>query len=95
MATNHRERSPWSDAVADVIVGERNAARLTQKDMIDRTGLSRSTYWRIEAGTHVTDTTELAKICSALNLGMGEFFHRVERRMVTPDDLGGLSVAEL
>lgn len=83
MASNKRERSPWSDAVADTVVGERNAARLTQNDMIERTGLSRSTYVRIESGTHVIDTTELAKICSALDLGLGEFFHRVERRVIT------------
>lgn len=86
MASNNRERSPWSDAVADTVVGERNAARLTQKDMVERTGLSRSTYVRIEAGTHVTDATELAKICSVLNLGLGEFFHRVERRIANGNE---------
>lgn len=81
MASNKRERSVYSDAVAATIKGERAAAGLHQRDMIERTGISRSTYIRIEAGTHVADTTEVARICAALGLGFADFFHRVELRL--------------
>lgn len=86
MASNKREQSAYSDAVARTVRAERAAAHLTQADMIERTGISRSTYVRIEKGDHVVDTTEVARICGALGLGLAEFFHRVELRVPVEAD---------
>lgn len=85
MGTNKREQSAFSDAVARTVRAERAAARMTQAQMIEATGLSRSTLVRIESGAHVADTTEVAKICGALGLGLAEFFHRVESRLPVSD----------
>lgn len=65
MATNSRERTPWSDAVSDEVRAERARRDWTQMEMVRRTGLSRSTYIRIEKRQHVADTSELARICGA------------------------------
>lgn len=87
MATNKRELSPWSQAVAAQIRAERAAANLTQAEMIDLTGLSRSTYIRLEKGEHVSDVSQLARICGALRMPLSEFLMRVERR--DPEGSGG------
>ena len=81
MGSNHREQSGWSRTVAAQIRAERAASGLTQIGLYTRAGIPRSTYLRIESGTHIADTTELAKITEALDLSMSEFFRRVENRM--------------
>ena len=80
MGTNSREQSAWSQTVAAQIRAERAASGLPQVEVYTRSGISRSTYLRIEAGKHVVDTTELAKITQALDITMAEFFRRVENR---------------
>jgi len=80
MADNARQRTPWSDAVAAQVRAERAAAGWTQMEMVRRAGLSRSTYMRIERGTHIADTSELAHICAAVGIPLSEFFRRVENR---------------
>jgi len=81
MGTNSRKRSGWSQTVAAQIRAERAASGLTQIEVYTRAGIPRSTYLRIERGTHVADTTELAKIADVLDVCMSEFFRRVENRM--------------
>lgn len=83
MAThdNARERSDWSEAVAAQVRAERAAAGLTQAQVYEPAGLPRSTYIRVEKGTRVADTTQLARICNVLGLRMSEFFARVEGRL--------------
>lgn len=81
MGTNGREQSGWSRTVAAQIRAERAASGLTQSEVMARSGIPRSTYLRIEKGTHVADTTELKKITGALGISMSEFFQRVEVRM--------------
>jgi DNA-binding XRE family transcriptional regulator len=80
MATNTRERSPWSDAVAALVRAERAHKGWTQVEMVKASGLSRSTYMRIESGEHIADTSELARICAAIGIPLSEFFRRVEER---------------
>lgn len=80
MATNARERSPWSDAVAALVRAERAHKGWTQLEMVRNTGLSRSTYMRIESGEHIADASELARICGAIGIPLSEFFRRVEER---------------
>lgn len=82
MATGAREPSDYSLMVAAQIRAERAAAKLTGAEMMHKSGISRSTYLRIESGTHVADTTQLARICGALGLTLSEFFHRVEARLI-------------
>ena len=78
---NARERSDWSEAVAAQVRAERAAAGLTQAQVYEPAGLPRSTYIRIEKGTRVADTTQLARILSVFDLRMSEFFRRVEGRV--------------
>lgn len=80
MASNTRERTPWSDAVAALVRAERAHKNWTQLQMVKETGLSRSTYMRIESGEHIADTSELARICGAIGIPLSEFFRRVEER---------------
>lgn len=81
MATNKRERSDFSDAVAAQVRAERAAAAMTQAEVYGAAGLSRSTYIRIESGAHVADTTQLARLCGTFGISMAEFFRRVENRL--------------
>jgi len=80
MGTNGREQSGESKTVAAQIRAERAASDLTQLEVYTRAGIRRSTYLRIEAGSHVADTTEVARITRALGITMSEFFRRVENR---------------
>jgi len=81
MASNTRERSSWSDAVAAQVRAERAHAGWTQVEMVERTGLSRSTFMRLESGEHVADVSELARVCGAIGVPASEFFRRIEGRM--------------
>lgn len=76
-----RERSDFSESVAAQVRAERAAGGYTQAEIVRRSGLARSTYLRIEAGTHVADTTQLARICGVYGLPLSEFFARVEARL--------------
>lgn len=83
MSDNKREQSPWSDAVASQIRAERAAAGLTQAQMVELSGIPRSTYIRLEKGLRVADITQLARICGALKMSLSLFLARVEGRMLT------------
>jgi len=82
MATGAREPSDFSFTVAAQIRAERAAAKLTGAEMIEASGIKRSTYLRIESGSHVADTTQIARICGVFGISLSDFFHRVEARMV-------------
>lgn len=77
---NSRERSPWSQAVAEQIRAERAVADLTQEQLAERAGIARSTYIRLETGKRVADATQLARICGALGIPQSVFWQRVEAR---------------
>lgn len=78
MGDNTRERSKWSDAVADQIAAERARRRQTLKEMAAAAGIPYSTYRRLELGERVADATQLARLCVAWGIPLSEFFHRVE-----------------
>jgi len=67
--------------VAAQIRAERAAAGIPQSEVMRRSGIARSTYIRIEAGVHIADTTEMARIAQALGVPLSELFRRVEDRM--------------
>lgn len=79
--TTSRERSTWSDQVAAQIRAERAASGLTQAEVITASGMTRSTYLRVESGERVADTTQLARLCGVFNLPLSVFFRRVEERV--------------
>lgn len=78
-AMNLRERSEWSDAVAAEIRAQRARAKLTQAEVIERSGLGASTYVRIEQGKRVPDVTQLWRICQALGVPPSELVARAEQ----------------
>jgi DNA-binding XRE family transcriptional regulator len=82
MPTGSQKPTVFSLMVAAQVRAERAAARLTGAKMIEKTGLSRSTYLRIENGTRIADAVEIGQICSALGMPVSEFFHRVEARLL-------------
>lgn len=81
MADNMREHGLVSEVTASQIRAERAAAGLGQTEMVERSGLSRSTYIRLEKGTRVADVEQLRRICNALNLSMTTFMDRVQQRI--------------
>ena len=79
VSDNTRERSAWSAAVAAQIRAERARASKTREQIAEASGVSLSTYRRLETGERVADTTQLARLCGAFGLAMSEFFRLVEQ----------------
>lgn len=53
----------------------REAAGVTQTELAERTGITRTTIWRLEAGESVVTTTQtLVKIADALNVNVSDLF---------------------
>lgn len=77
---NSRERSAWSDAVAEQIRAERAVLHWTQKQVYEAANVARSTYLRLEKGSRVADSTQLARLCGVYGIPISEFFRRVEQR---------------
>lgn len=78
-----------SAAVADQIRAERARKRWTVNTMAERSGLARSTYYKLETGDRVADVSQLGHICAAIGLSLSEFLMRVEVAM--KDDEGHAS----
>ena len=77
---NAGERSPWSDAVGAQVDAERSRRGWSQVELARRSGVGRATILRIEAGTRVADTTQIARMCGAFEMPISEFFRRVEQQ---------------
>lgn len=77
---NAGERSPWSTAVGAQVDAERSRRGWSQVELARRSGVGRITILRIEAGTRVANTTQLARLCGAFEMPMSEFFRRVEQQ---------------
>ncbi|WP_353950004.1 helix-turn-helix transcriptional regulator [Knoellia sp. S7-12] len=80
-AANARTVGHLSLTVAAQIRAERASAGLTQDKIIAASGVSRSTYLRLESGKRPADITQIGGICDALNLDLVTFFERVKERM--------------
>lgn len=94
MSDNKREESPWSIATSAQIRAERAAAGLTQAQMIELSGIARSTYIRLEKGERVPDVTQLARICGALKIPLSVFLQRVENRKPEGEGAGLVEMPE-
>lgn len=70
-AMNARERSEFSQAVADQIKAERARRGLTQQQVFEPAGMARMTYVRIENGTRVADVTQLSRIAEVFGMPLG------------------------
>lgn len=95
MGSNSRDRNLWSTTVAAQLRAERAAAHLTQAQVIEGSGLGRSTYLRLESGERVADTAQLAAILSVIGLPMSEFMRRVEDRIVSSMNISDAERADL
>lgn len=76
-----RERSAWSTAVARQIRAERAARGWSQGELVERTGIPKSTLRRLESGERVQDVTQIYKIASVFGLDLPEFFSRAQDRL--------------
>lgn len=81
---NGRNRSAIALAVAAQIRAERAASGLTQRQVMDLSGLPKSTYLRLESGERVADVSQLAAFCAAVGVPLAEFMHRAEERLSAP-----------
>lgn len=80
-AANARKRSAISDAIAATIRAERAVAGITKEDMAERSGISRSSYYRLETGDRPADVSQLAAIAATLGMPMHEVVRLAEERM--------------
>lgn len=69
-----------TQAVADQIRAERAAARLTQREVWTRAGLTRSTYLRIEDAERDINTAQLAALAPVFGLTLTQLVERAETR---------------
>lgn len=79
MGTNAREAGGLlNQALADEIRAERARQRLTQAQVIERSGVPRSTYVRMEAGTRAIDVVQLDRVAVAFGVSARELLERAE-----------------
>jgi transcriptional regulator with XRE-family HTH domain len=76
-----RNRSGLTRAVAAQIRAERAASGLTQQKVVDKSGIPKSTYIRLESGERVADVQQLAAFCAALDIPLAVFMQRAEDRL--------------
>jgi transcriptional regulator with XRE-family HTH domain len=87
MATNTRKPNAVSQAIAAQLRAERAAAGLTREQVYEAAGVSRSTYARIEKGSIVIDTAQLAAIAAVLGVPASDIWRRAEDRMLASLDI--------
>ena len=68
----------WAQALAATIAAARTELGLSRLAMIERTGMARSTYYRIEEGERAVSTSQLRVIARALGLTPGQLFDRAD-----------------
>lgn len=75
------ERTDLTLAIAAQVRAERAARRLTQQQVLALSGLSESTYLRMESGERTANPELLARLCRVYGLRLSVFFARVEERL--------------
>lgn len=72
--------TPLTRAIAAEIRAERGARGLTQAEVYEAAGVSRSAYWHIETERRAPDAAQLEAIARALRLRVSELMRRAEER---------------
>jgi transcriptional regulator with XRE-family HTH domain len=80
-----RERTDYAAEVAAQTRMERAYSRLTIAQMVERAGIAKSTYQRLEAGERTPDLAQLQRIAAAHGLTPAQFLGRVEERLDCTD----------
>ena len=80
-ASNARQPTPLSEAIAATIRAERSAANLTKDDVLKRAGISRQTYYKLESGERVLDVSQFEAICRAIGISMETVLRRASERV--------------
>lgn len=70
----------WDAATAETIRAERAAAKLSQAEVVRRSGISRPSYIRYENGERKPDLAQVASIAEALSIPFTTFARRIEDR---------------
>jgi len=80
MSSEPAEDVDMSDGMAlalrQGIRAERSRVRLSQEDLAERLGWSRSTLTAVEAGTRTIQAHELPELCGALGVTLAELLAR-------------------
>lgn len=76
-----REKTPWTAAVAATVRAERAARGWTQDELVQRSGLSKSTIRRTESNDRVADISQIAKLADSFGVSLPEFFRMAEERL--------------
>jgi transcriptional regulator with XRE-family HTH domain len=78
MASAERRASDISRAVGDVVLGRYKRLRLSQADLVERTGISVTTVRRLIAGEAEFDVGQLWLIADALNVSPADVLWEAE-----------------
>jgi transcriptional regulator with XRE-family HTH domain len=76
-----RNRSALTLAVAAQIRAERAASGLTQRQVMEKSGIPKSTYLRLESGERVADVQQLAAFCAAVDISLADLMRHAEERV--------------
>ena len=78
MDTGSSRVPPDRDSIAATLRAERARARLTMDELAERSGLSKSTIVRLEAGRRAPDTDQLAQLAAVFGLKVSEILRAAE-----------------
>jgi transcriptional regulator with XRE-family HTH domain len=84
LASDQKDRSRWTTALALVLLNERRRRKLSQSEVSQRAGLPRTYISRIETGRLGISFATLARYVEALGLSVAEIVTRAES-MITSD----------
>ena len=75
------DRELWAQTMAGELRAERGRKKLTYAELVERTGMSKSSVIRYLDGERDIPMTALAKFCLALDLTPAEVAARVDARL--------------
>lgn len=97
-----RPKGVWNKAFADEVVRQRHTAKLTQKDIVQRSGIPSSTYSKFEIDQTVVTLDQIADIAQAIGTtveslaqGAGLRVEAINVLDLTEDDLRAMPAAAI
>ena len=73
-----RDVTDLTEAISREIRAERARQRLSQREVYEAAGISRSTYVRIEGASRGIDVEQLIRICDAFGVATSDLVRRAE-----------------